>query len=52
MTKKSYQWDFEKTKRIIEAYNSENKLTKEDLEVMLSLVIFPHKFWKLGKNDI
>ncbi|KEJ01065.1 spore coat protein [Clostridium botulinum A2B7 92] len=50
MTKKSYQWDFEKTKRIIEAYNSENKLTKEDLEVMLSLIIFPHKFWKLGKN--
>ncbi len=50
MTKKSYQWDFEKARRIIEAYNSQNKLSKEELEVMLSLIIFPHKFWKLGKK--
>ncbi|NEZ46191.1 CotS family spore coat protein [Clostridium niameyense] len=50
MAKKEYQWDFEKAKRIIKAYNSVYKLEKSDLEVMLALIIFPHKFWKLGKK--
>jgi len=50
MSKKDYAWDFEKAKKIIESYNSVNKLTIEELEVMLALIIFPHKFWKLGKK--
>lgn len=50
MSKKDYCWNFEKVKNIIEAYSSISKLTKEQLEVMLALIIFPHKFWKLGKK--
>ncbi len=50
MFKRSYKWDFEKAKTLIEAYNSVNKLEKNELEVMLALIVFPHKFWKLGKK--
>lgn len=50
MFKSAYKWDFNKAKIIIEAYSSVNFLDKENLETMLSLIIFPHKFWKLGKK--
>jgi CotS family spore coat protein len=50
MFKNSYQWDFQKTKILIEAYNSCQKLSRSELEVMLALIIFPHKFWKLGNK--
>jgi len=50
MFKKTYGWNFAFAKALIDAYNSTNKLSKEDLEIMLALIIFPHKFWKLGKK--
>lgn len=50
MFKSSYKWDFNKAKIFIEAYTSINKLSKSELEVMLSLIIFPYKFCKLGKK--
>ena len=50
MFKKAYGWDFNFAKALIEAYNSINKLKKEDLEIMFALIIFPHKFWALGKK--
>lgn len=50
MFKKSYGWDFRFAKDLIDAYNSTNRLSREDLEIMLALIIFPHKFWKLGKK--
>ncbi|MFL0249806.1 CotS family spore coat protein [Clostridium neuense] len=50
MFKKEYNWDFDKAKLIMEAYMSINKLTIEELQIMLSIIIFPHKFWKLGKK--
>ncbi len=50
MYKNEYQWDFSKAKLLIEAYNSENKLSKEEIEAMLALIVFPHKFWKLGNK--
>lgn len=50
MFKKEYTWDFSKAKHLIEAYNSVMRLSKNELEVMLALIIFPHKFWKLGKK--
>lgn len=50
MYKKEYKWDFDKAKSIIEAYSLIKPITAEELEVMLSLIIFPHKFWKLGKK--
>lgn len=48
MTKKEYMWDFNKAKSIIEAYSSINKLTVNEIEIMFSLIVFPHKFWKIG----
>ncbi|MBZ9624269.1 CotS family spore coat protein [Clostridium sp. FP2] len=48
MFKKSYGWNFDFAKALIEAYNSINKLCKEDLEIMFALIIFPQKFWRLG----
>lgn len=45
-----YKWDFSKAKILIEAYNSVNKLSLEELEIMLAHIIFPRKFWKLGKK--
>ncbi|MDP4145693.1 MAG: CotS family spore coat protein [Bacillota bacterium] len=50
MFKKEYNWDFSKAKLLIEAYCSINKLSKNELEVMLALIIYPHKFWKLGRK--
>ncbi|WP_097025391.1 CotS family spore coat protein [Clostridium peptidivorans] len=50
MFKKEYQWDFEKAKIMIEAYDSVNKLSKSEIEAMLSMIIFPHKFCRLGKK--
>ena len=50
MFKKAYGWSFTLAKALIEAYNSTNRLRKEDLEIMLALIVFPHKFWKLGKK--
>ncbi|PRR78884.1 Spore coat protein I [Clostridium liquoris] len=50
MFKKAYQWDFDKAKILIEAYSEINKISKSELEAMLSMIAFPHKFWKLGKK--
>lgn len=50
MFKKEYGWDFEKAKLLINAYNSVLRLSGNELEVMLALIIFPHKFWKLGNK--
>ena len=50
MFKKEYQWDFYKAKELIEAYSFVNPLSKSHLEAMLSMIVFPHKFWKLGKH--
>lgn len=50
MFKKEYQWDFNKAKELIEAYSSVNPLSKGQVEAMLSMIVFPHKFWKLGKQ--
>lgn len=50
MFKKNYQWDFEKARFIIDGYNSVKKLSVSEIEVMLALIVFPHKFWKLGKK--
>jgi len=48
MFEKSYGWDFNFAKELIEAYNSINRLSKEDLEIMFAFIIFPEKFYKLG----
>lgn len=50
MYRSNYQWEFQKAKYLIEAYMKVKPLTFEEIEVMLALIIFPHKFWKLGKK--
>ncbi|UZW16187.1 CotS family spore coat protein [Clostridium pasteurianum] len=45
-----YKWNFNKAKILIEAYNSVNKLSYEEMETMLAYIVFPRKFWKLGKK--
>jgi CotS family spore coat protein len=50
MYKTEYQWSFDKALSIINAYNSIYKLSKNEYELMIALIIFPHKFWKLGKK--
>ena len=50
MFKKAYGWNFDFAKILIEAYNSINKLKKEDLAIMFALIIFPQKFWKIGQR--
>jgi len=50
MFKEAYGWNFYFAKTIIEAYSSTNTLNREDLEIMLALIIFPYKFWKLGRK--
>jgi len=50
MFKRNYKWDFNKAKMLIDSYISINKLDKNELEVMLALIIFPYKFCKIGKK--
>lgn len=50
MSKSEYHWDFSKAKILIEHYSLFKTVTVEDLELILSLLIFPYRFWKLGKK--
>jgi CotS family spore coat protein len=50
MTKKEYEWDFQKSKEIISIYDSFNSLNEDDYKILLAIAIFPHKFWKLGSK--
>lgn len=50
MFKSSYKWSFYYANKMIEAYNEVKILSKSELEVMLALIVYPHKFWKLGKK--
>jgi CotS family spore coat protein len=50
MFRKCYNWDFNKALALIEAYSSVKPLSYKELEIMLALISFPHKFWKLGKK--
>jgi CotS family spore coat protein len=50
MYNKNYNWSFDKALVLIEAYSSIKPLSYKELEIMLALISFPHKFWKLGKK--
>lgn len=50
LSKKRFLWDFDLCRRIIEKYCLVRPLAKEEYEILLSILIFPHKFWKLGKK--
>lgn len=46
--KKVYTWEFHIAEELIKAYTTKKPLSKEEYEILLALIIFPHKFWKLG----
>lgn len=50
MFRSNYQWDFQKARVMIEEYNNIKLLSLEEIEVMAAFIMFPHKFWKLGKK--
>jgi CotS family spore coat protein len=50
LSKKKYKWDFDLCRRIIESYSKVRPMTKAEYEILLAMLVFPHKFWKLGKK--
>lgn len=48
--RKQYAWEFKYAREIIDNYCSINPLTRDDLTILLSLMIFPKLFYKLGKK--
>ncbi len=50
LSKKKFRWDFDLCRRIIESYCKVRPMTKEEYEILLAMLVFPHKFWKLGRK--
>lgn len=50
MHRNNYGWNFDYAKELIESYSNINPLSGEELEILLSFIVFPHKFCKLGKK--
>jgi CotS family spore coat protein len=50
LNKKVYNWSFNAAKELIETYCEVKPLSKEELGILLAFMIFPHRFWKLGRK--
>lgn len=50
MYKKEYKWSFDKAKLLIDAYKEIKTIDNNEIEAMLALILFPHKFWKIGRK--
>lgn len=50
LSKKKFKWDFDLCRRIIESYCSVRPMPKEEYTILLAMLVFPHKFWKLGRK--
>lgn len=50
LSKKRYKWDFDLCRRIIESYCAVRPMSREEYGILLAMLVFPHKFWKLGKK--
>lgn len=50
LSKKRFRWDFDLCRKIIESYSKVRPMTKSEYEILLAMLVFPHKFWKLGKK--
>jgi CotS family spore coat protein len=48
--KHKYKWDFDLCRRIIDAYDSVRPITREEFYPLLAMIVYPHKYWKLGKK--
>jgi CotS family spore coat protein len=45
-----FKWDFDLCRQIIDAYNEVRPISQTELYPLLSIMAFPHKFWKFGKK--
>lgn len=50
LNKKAYYWSFNAAKELIEAYCGVKPLSKEELGILLAFMIFPKRFWELGRK--
>jgi CotS family spore coat protein len=50
MNRSEYFWEFDKAREMIEVYSEIYPISKEELKLMLYVIMFPHKFWKLGRK--
>lgn len=50
MTKRKHKWDFDICRRIIESYTKVRPISQEEYTLLFAMLVFPHKFWKLGKK--
>lgn len=48
--KRKFQWDFDLCRRMIDAYDSVRPISRDELYPLLSMIVFPHKFWKFGRK--
>lgn len=50
LNRKEYNWDFEYAREIIDDYCTVNPLSRDELTILLTLLIFPKQFYKLGRK--
>ncbi|HYE83802.1 MAG TPA: CotS family spore coat protein [Clostridia bacterium] len=50
LSKKRFKWDFDLCRRMIESYCRVRPMAREEYELLLAMLVFPHKFWKLGRK--
>lgn len=50
MSSKKFLWDFDLCKKIIYEYGSIRKMDEKEYKVILASLVFPYKFYKLGKK--
>lgn len=48
--RREYSWDFKFCREIIEDYCTINPISRDELSILLSLLIFPQSFYKIGKK--
>lgn len=50
MCKNEYMWDFNKANELINCYTKIKPLDSDDMKILFAIIIFPHKFWKVGRK--
>lgn len=50
MDKKENLWNFQLCKDILASYNSVRAIGESEYKILLSLIIFPYKFYKIGRK--
>jgi CotS family spore coat protein len=50
LNNKNYGWDFDVANELIGEYCSSYMMNNDEFKLLLAFIIFPHRFWKLGKK--